>query len=238
MLEQKTLFWLFIGIFAVTAAITLLGITGVIKTIKEKYLNSLFTALIMEVIAAIILMFQTLNLPNENLQVSDLLKEAGLEAPADVVQQKKMLLSHLKAGITLPKVKAEKEQLAATVAEKEQALVNCNGYLGEKENRFYQDILRLNALTKTYLGGNINLGFEPDKKEEVYKLLISIFNELGEIRDGDAIYKEDKTINKEVIRELYAKFRETYGRPVEAFDNIYLDKFDVSQMVKIYLERK
>jgi len=78
-------------------------------------------------------------------------------------------------------------------------------------------------LTKTYLGGNINLGFEPDKKEEVYQLLISIFNELGEFRDGDAIYKEDKTINKEVIRELYAKFRESYGRLVEAFDNIYLD---------------
>ena len=238
MLEQKTLFWLFIGIFAVTAVITLLGITGVIKTIREKYLNSLFTALIMEVIAAIIFMFQTLNLPSDKLQISDLLKEAGLEAPADVTQQKKVLLSHLKAGITLPKVAAEKEELVATVAAKEEALANCNGNLGEKENRFYQDILRLNTLTKNYLGGNINLGFEPDKKEEVYQLLISIFNQLGEIRDGDAIYKKDKTIDKQVIRELYAKFRETYGRSVEAFDNIYLDKFDVSQMVKIYLERK
>lgn len=238
MLEQKTLFWLFIGIFAITAIITLLGITGVIKTIKEKYLNSLFTALIMEVVAAIVLMFQTLNLPSENLQLSDLLKEAGLEVPADVSQQKKVLFSHLKAGITLPKVTEEKEQLMATIAQKEEALANCTGHLGDKESRFYQDILRLNALTKTYLGGNINLGFEPEKKEEAYQLLVSIFNELGEIRDGDAIYLADKTINKEVVRELYAKFRETYGRPVEAFDNIYLDKFDVSQMVKIYLERK
>jgi len=238
MLEQKTLFWLFIGIFAVTAVITLLGITGVIKTIKDKYLNSLFAALILEVIAAIFLMFQTLNLPNEKLQLSDLLKEAGLEAPADVQQQKSILISHLKAGITLPTLTAEKEKLVKTIAQKEEALANCNGHLGEKENRFYQDILRLNALTKTYLGGNINLGFEPDKKEEVYKLLVSIFNELGEFRDGDAIYLEDKSINKEVIRELYAKFRETYGRSIEAFDNIYLDKFDVSQMVKVYLERR
>ena len=238
MLEQKTLFWLFIGIFAITAIITLLGITGVIKTIKEKYLNSLFTALIMEVIAAIVLMFQTLNLPSDNLQLSDLLKEAGVEAPTDVQQQQKLLVSHLKAGMTLPTLTAEKEKLVATIAQKDKALANCTSHLGEKENRFYQDIMRLNALTKTYLGGNINLGFEPDKKEEVYTLLVSIFNELGEFRDGDAIYLEDKTINKEVIRELYAKFRETYGRPVEAFDNIYLDKFDVTQMFKVYLEKQ
>jgi len=68
------------------------------------------------------------------------------------MQQKKVLLRHLKAGITLPKVTAEKEKLMAAIAEQEQALADCNGHLGEKENRFYQDILRLNTLTKTYLG--------------------------------------------------------------------------------------
>ncbi len=40
------------------------------------------------------------------------------------------------------------------------------------------------------------------------------------------------------MRELYTKFRERYGRMAEEFDNIYLDKFDVSQMFKAYLDRQ
>ncbi len=236
MYEQKTLFWLFIGIFTVTAIITLLGITGVLKNIKGKYLNSLFTALIMEVVAAIVLMFQVYNLPNTQLNIADLLQEAGVETTGDVKAQKQLLMKHLNAGINLPKIAAEKKELEATVASKDKLLADCNGSLGEKENRFYKNILRLNALTTEYMGGNINLGFEPDKKEEVYQILLAIFNELGEFRDGDAVYLEDgKTMNKTFVRELYAKFRERYGRTAEAFDNIYLDKFDVSQMFQAYL---
>ena len=55
---KEALFWIFIAIFSLTAIITLLGITGVIKTIKDNYLNALFTALILEVIAAVVLLFQ------------------------------------------------------------------------------------------------------------------------------------------------------------------------------------
>lgn len=239
MYEQKTLFWLFIGIFAVTAIITLLGITGVLKNIKEKYLNTLFTALIMEVVAGILLMFQAYNLPNTQLNIAGLLQEAGVEVTGDVKAQKQLLIRHLTAGITLPKIEAEKKVLEVTVATKDKLIADCNGSLGEKENRFYKNILRLNALTTQYMGGNINLGFEPDKKEEVYQILLEVFNELGEFRDGDAVYLEDgKTMNKTFVRELYAKFRERYGRSAEEFDNIYLDKFDVSQMFKTYLDKQ
>ena len=239
MYEQKTLFWLFIGIFAITAAITLLGITGVLKNIKEKYLNSLFTALILEVLAGVVLMFQAYNLPNAQLNIADLLQEAGVEVTGDVKAQKQLLMTHLTAGVNLPKVEAEKKELEAAVATKDQLIADCNGSLGEKENRFYKNILRLNTLTTQYMGGNINLGFEPDKKEEVYQILLEVFNELGEFRDGDAVYLEDgKTMNKTFMRELYTKFRERYGRMAEEFDNIYLDKFDVSQMFKAYLDRQ
>ncbi len=239
MYEQKTLFWLFIGIFAVTAIITLLGITGVLKNIKEKYLNTLFTALIMEVVAAIMLLFNAYNLPDAQLNIASLLQEVGVETTGDVKAQKQLLMKHLTAGLTLPKITAEKKELEATVAAKDQLLADCNGSLGEKENRFYKNILRLNALTTQYMGGNINLGFEPDKKEEVYRILLEVFNELGEFRDGDAVYLADgKTMNKTFMRELYAKFRERYGRGAEEFDNIYLDKYDVSQMFQAYLVKQ
>ncbi len=53
------LFIVFLSIFCITAAITLLGITNVIKGIDKKYLNALFAALILEVVASIIFMFNT-----------------------------------------------------------------------------------------------------------------------------------------------------------------------------------
>jgi len=62
---------------------------------------------------------------------------------------------------------------------------------------------------------------------------------IGKLRDGDAVYLEDgKTMNKTFMRELYAKFRERYGRGAEEFDNIYLDKYDVSQMFQAYLVKQ
>jgi len=76
-MEKQTLFWLFVGIFAVTAVITLLGITGVIKTIKEKYLNTLFTALILEVIAAVFLIFQGLDFAENPVNLSAIIVNSG-----------------------------------------------------------------------------------------------------------------------------------------------------------------
>lgn len=51
------LFYSFIAIFIATAIITLLGITGKIKVAK-RYLNPLFTGLILEVVAAVVLLFR------------------------------------------------------------------------------------------------------------------------------------------------------------------------------------
>jgi hypothetical protein len=55
----KVLSYVFLGIFVVTAIITLLGITGSgYVTIKEGYLNKLFYSLIVEVIGGIVALFK------------------------------------------------------------------------------------------------------------------------------------------------------------------------------------
>lgn len=56
---SNPLFIVFLLIFIATAIITLLGITNVIKNIKDKFLTALFTALILEVVASIIFMFNS-----------------------------------------------------------------------------------------------------------------------------------------------------------------------------------
>lgn len=62
----KTLFYVFISIFCITALITLLGIIGYVD-IKEGYLNKLFYSLIVEVIGGIVALFRSeiLNKPKK-----------------------------------------------------------------------------------------------------------------------------------------------------------------------------
>jgi hypothetical protein len=56
--RSSTLFYAIIGVFLTTAAVTLLGVTGVVN-VDPDYLNPLFTLLIVEVIAAVITLFKT-----------------------------------------------------------------------------------------------------------------------------------------------------------------------------------
>ncbi len=53
---KNTLFIVFVAIFVISAIITLLGITGVLK-IERRYLNTLFTSLIIGLVGAVISMF-------------------------------------------------------------------------------------------------------------------------------------------------------------------------------------
>jgi hypothetical protein len=53
---KNTLFIVFVSIFAISAIITLLGISGVLK-IERRYLNTLFTSLIVTLIGAVISVF-------------------------------------------------------------------------------------------------------------------------------------------------------------------------------------
>lgn len=64
-MNAKVLFYLFVGIFAITAIITLLGIIKVIN-IEHEFLYKLFYGLIIEVVASIVNLFTLQFLKNRN----------------------------------------------------------------------------------------------------------------------------------------------------------------------------
>lgn len=59
---KKALFYAFLAIFVATAAVTLLGITGVVA-IDEFYLRGLFAALLLELVAVVIGLFRNWFIP-------------------------------------------------------------------------------------------------------------------------------------------------------------------------------
>jgi len=203
-MEKHTLFWLFIGIFAVTAIITLLGITGVLKNIKEKYLNTLFTALILEVVGAVFLLFQGFNFTA--------------------------------AFPKLEVLTSENEQLKKTISQKDQEMERIKGDVSRFDQNFYSNIIKLDDAIATYPGKSINIGFQPEEKEAVYQLLVKIFGDLGRIRDGDAVFDANQRVNKSLVRKVYTDFRVSYGRMILEDTKVFLDEYDVSQIVKYYLE--
>jgi len=235
-MEKQTLFWLFIGIFAVTAIITLLGITGVIKTIKEKYLNTLFTALILEVVGAVFLLFQGFNFNENRADLSAIISKAGLSPPEKVALQETFIVQKLAELPALKKVAAENEQLKKVITEKEAEITKIKGAAGKFDQNFYSNIIKLDDAIAAYPGKSINIGFQPDQKEAVYQLLVNIFGDLGKIRDGDAIFDSNQKVNKPLIRKVYTDFRSSYGRVNLMDSKVYLDEYDVSQLVKYYLE--
>lgn len=55
---KEALFYTFLGIFVVTAIVTLLGVTNKI-TIKDRFLNALFASLLIELVVAMIALFKS-----------------------------------------------------------------------------------------------------------------------------------------------------------------------------------
>lgn len=237
-MAKETLFWLFIGIFAVTAIITLLGITGVLKNIKDKYLNTLFTALILEVIAAVFFLFQNFDFTENSVDLGAMITKSGLSPPAKIAEQEDFIINQLTLTKNIKTLENENAKLKEDLTQKEAEIKQLKGDFNQIGQSFYSLIIQLDKAIDEYPGHNINIGFQPEKKEKVYQILVNIFSELGKIKDGDAIYNADKTINKPFIRKLYSNLRSSYGREVLEDAKVYIDEFDASQMVKYYLEKK
>jgi uncharacterized membrane protein YecN with MAPEG domain len=251
--QETTLFWIFVAIFSITAVITLLGITGVIKTIKEKYLNALFTALILEVIAAVILLFQQVNLNDSNDYgpcLDDVVKRAGLAAQLpEGVDVDDYLVAQLESSKELPSLKTLKDSLVKQLQRQEVSLRERKERVEELERefnimgqKFYSKITRLHDLIPTF-GKTINLAWEyqDGSKDEVYELLIGVFGEMGLINDLSRIYNEttgEKKINYKGVQSVYLSYRKQWNFPSFEDAGVYLDEADVVHFLQTYLNKE
>ena len=244
-MEQQVLFWIFVTIFSATAVITLLGITNVIS-IKNNFLNAMFTALILEVVAAVIILFQGFDFSGQesSVDLNQLISEANLATQLEPRQNPEaFIIAKLKSS---EKVVILNEELELARQEADSLLVvleNCEGQsgdiqedLGKYKGSFFGKITSLRELITKY-GGVINIAFQEKEKVEVYKLLIDIFSDLGLVANATPIYKDAaKTqINYNTVQGMYRSFRKDYGRPVEDKNYIYVTDLDTILMMQRYI---
>lgn len=238
-MKEQTLFWLFTGIFAVTAVITLLGITGVLKNIKDRYLNALFGALILEVVAAILMVFQQMNFEDKaSIDLAAMITESGYSPPAAAERQDDFIISKLselkQTSTTLSTTQAALNTAQSKIASQATELEKCS----EKGNSFYSKITQLDGIIEKYKqegkGKSINIQFQPEQKVEVFQLLLSIFSYIERVQEGDGSTNPDGTVNIKKLQRLYAQFKATYMNDEQKY--MYIGEADLSQMVQAKLK--
>ena len=223
-MEKQYLFYVFLGIFSLTAIITLLGITGVLKSIKSKYLNVLFTSLILEVVAAVVLLFNSTNILDEAPQLNDLIYQAeGVKvAEADAFSY---LVSRLKA----PKMDDSKvDSLRQLLLAKEAEIEGYKGELSQLNRSFYTKIYKLKRFIYDY-GNFINIAYNPSDKEQVYLLLKEIFESLQ-------VLPVREELSMENIRSTYRQFKMGYFQAEDVRKYEYVFQSDLLHFIQAYLD--
>lgn len=247
---KEVLFWIFIAIFSVTAIITLLGITGVIRTIKENYLNALFTALILEVVAAVILLFQNTDFLTGPVEDGPCLEEvitrAGLSAQAgQAADASDFLVEQLKRLSNLDAKMEDQALLAASLQERDSLLEAANAEIEALETelkqlgqQFYTKITKLRNFISQY-GGFINLAWRAEDKIQVYRLLIEIFGDMGLIQEEETLYLDgDRSrINYAAVQQIYKAYKANLQQPVESDTRIYVGEYDTILFIRTYLNQ-
>lgn len=233
-MEIKTIIWIFIGIFSLTAIITLLGITNVLKGIKEKYLNKLFYTLIIEVVIAVVAVFKGVDFNQEGISMATILHKAKL---ADTFESEDdradYIIEQLKQSSKIPELvgkltAAEVEQQAQLSKNNNLKLQldSCGKSLNKIEKSFYSKIIKLREQISNY-SGFINLKYRPQEKTEVFAILKDIFEILGVLKDGE----EDIAS----IQALYKQFELDYGLYKEG--ELIVTEYETSILIRAYLKK-
>ncbi|MCI4650377.1 hypothetical protein [Phaeodactylibacter sp.] len=247
---KEALFWIFIIIFSLTAIITLLGITGVIKTIKENYLNALFTALILEVVAAVVLLFQNTDFLTGPVADGPCLEEvitrSGLTAQAgQAANASDFLVEQLKRLSVLDAATGDQALLAAQLQERDSLLEVANTEIEALETelqqlgqQFYTKITKLRNYISQY-GGFINLAWRAEDKAPVYRLLIEIFGDMGLIQDENTLYTGENRaqINFAAVRSIYKEYKASLQQAVDSDTKVYVGEYDTILFIRTYLNQ-
>lgn len=207
--KESILFYSVIIIFVVTATVTILGIIQKV-TIEKKYLNGLFTALILELVAAVIFMFSKIELStsdafaanqtNINNQISNQLeieKSAVdrfiLTLPADIqgtMAEVRTKLQNKYLEFESTKEKLVKAENKINVLEQQSAAKDSFlNKVSELENR------------RIKLHKTINLKHKVDQKYDIYLLVQKILQRIGFYQgdlDGDALKTQESLKNYKI----------------------------------------
>lgn len=180
---QQALFFSMLGIFIATAVITLLGITKKIN-IHREYLKPLFSSLILELVAAVILLFTKTSFFSPSAE--DFLKKMPARFH-DVELQQAAARIQLELE-QFPELSRQFSQLEEDVALMREDLRKKDAELLELEKNFLVKMARLNAKIGNY-GTSINFLWDPDaEKRAICREVQEALSELGHYSgaiDGD-----------------------------------------------------
>ena len=234
-MELKTIIWVFIIIFSLTAVITLLGITNVIKGIKENYLNKLFYTLIIEVVIAVVAVFKGVDFSNEGQTAPAILEQAGIEEEFKsdqeqvnfIVERLKLVEEFERIEIEIKVLKENNTVLVDSIGFLNSDIEKNSSKLNRMERSFYSRIEKLRTQIN-YYSGSINLDFEPEKKPEVFENLSHIFETLGYLKTGEKN-------NVKAIQRHYLTFELNNGNQDE--NTLIITEYETAALIREYLNK-
>lgn len=228
--KESILFYVVVSIFAVTAIVTILGIIQKVS-IEKHYLNKLFTALILELVATVIYMTANMDISSqENIDTTD-----RSNPVLNITQIKSSAVDDF--ILTLPSdIQGSVIEVRSNLQEKYLELAEVNNQLklakdqitllkqqSVSKDGFLNKVSELEAI-RVKLENTINLEHKEDEKYDVYILIQKILHRIGHYDgaiDGDALTTQESL--------------ESYKLDVGLADDRYLKT--VTQQTVIYIVR-
>jgi hypothetical protein len=198
MIMKWILFGTFILIFIATATITLLGVINKLQ-VKDGYLKALFTALIIEVVGAIVSMYngttffpeeKSILIANLPVQLQASSSEISLEKISYILNENES--NQIESSSLNENLRECTTNLAEISGQLEEAASKL-GYCTIPNSGILSLLLSLQGDIKTH-GPTINFMWWPGKKKDVAYRVISVLGELG-FHKEDAEYSPEKASN-------------------------------------------
>ena len=199
------LFYSILTIFIATAAITLLGISKKLD-IDDKYLNGLYKALLLELVAAVLFLFSQ----------TDFFGQKSLSAVAETAPSSELSLQLMECAevkSTLASQNPTYEQLLselhrtnsklARLQENAASAADYEKQLTDLERSFFVKMARLNSEIAAW-GMSINFTWEPDKKRHIALKLQEAFKEIG-------FLEEEPNDDPLLTHDLLVRYQEVKG---------------------------
>lgn len=174
---ESALFYVVLFLFLCTGIVTLLGIIQKVS-IEKRYLNGLFGALILELVAAVLYLFSHTDFFAKNIPVGDCLI-ARSEVPMALHDKNKAeLINLLDANVDdlkkLKEYETEIERLKQTIADHE---VYKNELI-RLQKQFLVKMANLNSKISEW-GTSVNFRWNPEDKKQVALMLQEALKEIG-----------------------------------------------------------
>lgn len=174
---ESALFYVVLFLFLCTGIVTLLGIIQKVS-IEKRYLNGLFGALILELVAAVLYLFSHTVFFAKNIPVGDCLIARSEVPMAFHDKNKAELINLLNANVDdlkkLKEYETEIERLKQTIADHE---VYKNELI-RLQKQFLVKMANLNSKISEW-GTSVNFRWNPEDKKQVALMLQEALKEIG-----------------------------------------------------------